>query len=63
MRCEEAELALSALFDRDLSQAHDLFFHLAACRECRELLAQMFLLRAMGRVAKKYWGSRFVEPG
>lgn len=63
MQCEEAELALSALFDRDLSQARDLFLHLVTCRECRELLAQMFLLGAMGRVAEKQWGRKFVEPG
>jgi hypothetical protein len=55
MQCEEAELATSALFDRDLGRARELFLHLAACCECRELLAQMLLLRAMCRVAQQAW--------
>ena len=59
MQCEEAELALSALFDHDLGRARDLFLHLAACRACRECLAQMFLLRALCRVAQRQWGRAF----
>jgi|GEM_PF-2883349 len=78
MQCEDAELALSALFDGDLGRvfspllregsklanqpdentrsARELFLHLAACRACRELLAQIFLLRAVCWVARGQWG-------
>lgn len=63
MQCEVAELALSALFDKESRGGRDLFLHLTTCRACRELLAQLFLLSAMGRVSARQWGRRFGEPG
>ncbi len=61
MQCEEAELVMSALFDDDLRRAHDLFLHLASCCNCREFLAQMFLLRVLCRAAQREWGEMFVH--
>ncbi len=59
MQCEEAEQILCALFDDDLGRARDLLEHLVVCRNCREFLAQMFLLRVLGRIAQKEWGGAF----
>ncbi len=65
MQCEEAELVMSTLFDNECEnlRVREMLEHLVRCRNCRKFLAQMFLLRAMCRVARGQWGRAIVRLG
>ncbi len=60
MRCNEAEQILPLLFNRGPGpvRALDLRLHLDECRACRELLANMLLVRAMGLVLRQRRGTQ-----
>jgi predicted anti-sigma-YlaC factor YlaD len=60
MDCAETEGALPLLLNDDLEQltARALWLHLAGCRDCRELLANLFLARALCRIAQREWRYR-----
>ena len=59
MECEEAEELLAGIFDVEGSKAptRELTAHVYACTGCRELLANLLMVRAMGRVARGLWGN------
>jgi predicted anti-sigma-YlaC factor YlaD len=61
MKCEAAELALSAMFDGGPKRPRELLLHLAACPACRDLFAHMLLLRAICRVAQRQRGGAMRE--
>ena len=59
MKCEQAEEILADIFDADCAEPSppDLVFHLCACVECRKLVANLLLVKALGRVARELWGT------
>ena len=58
MECADAELVLSRFLDGDWdgSSVPELGLHLSWCEDCRELIANLFLVQAICRVARVKWG-------
>ncbi len=58
MQCADAEILLSVVRDgnRDESSARELRAHLNVCRNCRDVLANLLLVKAMCRIARGQWG-------
>jgi hypothetical protein len=58
MECADAELVLSRFLDGDFdgSRVQESRSHLTVCRDCRELIANLLLVQAMGRVVRGTWG-------
>jgi hypothetical protein len=63
MECADAELLIACLLDAlgDHPFAWALRLHLTACDQCRELWANMLLVRAMEDIAQSTWGKK--SPG
>ena len=57
MDCADAESALVRLFDDEPEGGvgRALWLHLAACANCRELLVDLLLVRALCRVVGGEW--------
>ncbi len=60
MRCSDAERMLARVLDGDWDTmaARMLHVHLSECTDCRELFANLLLVRAMCRVAREFWGKK-----
>jgi predicted anti-sigma-YlaC factor YlaD len=58
MQCIDAERFLPVLLDRDpdVWGTNTLLSHLYMCSDCREIFANMLLMKAMGNVARSQWG-------
>jgi hypothetical protein len=58
MECEQAQQALLYFVyaHGDDSSTAMLSAHLMQCIDCREVLAELVLVQAMGRVARDQWG-------
>jgi len=58
MQCVDAERILPVLLDgaSGVWGTRAMLSHLAACGDCREIFANMLLVKAMGNVARSQWG-------
>ena len=60
MQCDDAEQILAEVFDASLDSenASQLHFHLEDCADCRDLLADLLLLRAVEGIVSGDWEKR-----
>ena len=58
MQCIDAERILPVLLDGDpdVWGTRAMLSHLLTCSDCREIFANMLLVKAMGDVARSQWG-------
>jgi predicted anti-sigma-YlaC factor YlaD len=58
MQCMDAERILPVLLDGDpdVWGTRATLSHLFMCHDCREVFANMLLMKAMGNVARSQWG-------
>lgn len=65
MDCDDAESQLARLVDADLETkgARALYSHLDACANCRELFANILLVKVMCKAAWSVWGKQKTGQG
>ena len=58
MECLDAEAVLSRALDGDgdAVSVRQVRQHLSECQECREMFADLVLVRTMGKIASSRWG-------